>query len=122
MILSLTKIISFLVDRLIIIIVLFLSSARSFAIPTIIVIQKIILFAAIETTLLLVIYTMIIIYTMITYNEKLVTDSSSVVTVGRKKGLRIIPRFTGCKGCIPSAFRFLDLLAGKKAGSGFDKG
>ena len=116
MILSLTKIISFLVDWLNIIIVFFLSIARSFAIPTGIVIQMIMSFKA--TAIILV----LVIYTMITYNEKLVTDSSSVVTVGRKKGLRIIPRFTGCKGCIPSAFRFLDLLAGTKAGSGFDKG
>ena len=120
MILSLTQIISFLVDWLNIIFVFFLSSAGPFPIPTRIVIQMIMSFTATEITPNKIL--VLVIYTMITYNEKLVTDSSSVVTVGRKKGLRIIPRFTGCKGCIPSAFRFLDLLAGKNAGSGFDKG
>ena len=120
MVLSLTQIISFLVDWLIIVFLFFLSSSRPFAIPTTNILQIIMPIPSMQ--MMNDIFRYVIFYMMFTYNEKLVTDSSSVVTVGRKKLFRIIPRFAGYRGCIPSAFRFLDLFAGKNVGSGFDKG
>ena len=123
MVLSLTQIISFLVDWLIIVFLFFLSSSRPFAIPTTNIFKIVMPIPSMQmTSIKTVRYLNNKIYITITYNEKLVTDSSSVVTVGRKKLFRIIPRFAGYRGCIPSAFRFLDLFAGKNAGSGFDKG